>query len=134
MLLAGWNSTELLSQLVPAGSPGAARPVVLVAMGSLRDSSIGALAEHFRRGFHVRVIVRASVPRPANAYNSLRKQYAGEKLVTHLERICRHGIVTAVTDQDAYMASRPFSCFGARPARGPRLKRSHESTLLRTAS
>lgn len=91
-----------------AGSPGAARPVVLVAMGSLREPSLRALAEHFRHEFHVRVIVRASVPRPANAYNSSRKQYAGEKLVRHLERIYRNGIVIAVTDQDIYMATRPF--------------------------
>ncbi len=79
-------------------APKAGRTVTLIAIGSFSDPSVKALADHLRHKFHLRVLLRGSVPFPSGTYDGSRKQYVGEKLLAQLERAYSHGVAVAVTD------------------------------------
>lgn len=89
-------------------APNAGRSVTLIAMGSFSEPSVKALADHLRHKFHLRVLVRGSVPFPSDAYDGSRKQYVGEELLAQLERAYSHGVAVAVTDRDIYMKAKQF--------------------------
>ena len=77
-------------------------------MGSFSEPSVKALADHLRRKFHVRLLVRGSLSFPSGTYDGSRKQYVAEKLAAHLERAYPRGVVIAVTDRDIYMKTKQF--------------------------
>jgi predicted Zn-dependent protease len=89
-------------------APKAGRTVTLIAIGSFSDPSVKALADHLRHKFHLRVLLRGSVPFPSGTYDGSRKQYVGEKLLAQLERAYSQGVAVAVTDRDIYMKAKQF--------------------------
>jgi predicted Zn-dependent protease len=93
--------------LVRSGT-SARTSVVLVPIGSFGEPSLSALAAHFRHKLHIDVRVLASVPVPADAYNSSRRQYVGDRLLAQVERAHRGGVVIGIIAQDIYMAKKAF--------------------------